>query len=154
MMELPRKITRFFEKQGFVIVSTLDTKGKIHCSAKGIVGIEDGKIFLIDVYLRTTFRNLKKNKTISITAVDEHNFEGYTLQGSAKLVAREDMHDHIVAAWEKKIVERISKRIIKSVQTETKSQAHFEAELPSKPTYVIEVDVENIIDLSPPSKKG
>jgi len=40
MVELPSEIIEFFHKQGFVIVSTLDSQGKIHCSAKGIVGIE------------------------------------------------------------------------------------------------------------------
>ena len=153
-MKLPNNVIRFLGKQGLVIVSTLDAQGSIHCSAKGIVGIEkEGKVFVIDLYKSRTFKNLKRNLTASITAVDEHNFEGYTLQGIAKIVYREEIQDHIVKEWESQIVKRISTRIIKSIQSEKKTQSHFEAELPSQPKYLIEIDVKNIIDLSPLRKK-
>lgn len=152
-MELSDKIICFLEKQGFVIVSTLDLKGRIHCSAKGIVGIEkEGKILVIDLYMQKTFDNLKRDSTVSITAVEEHGFLGYNLQGTAKIVSREDMHEHIVAEWEERVIKRISQRVAKSVKTGIKSKGHFEAGLPLHPKYLIEIDVDNIIDLSPPIK--
>ncbi len=154
-MKLKREIVRLFEKQGFVIVSTIDDKGRIHCSAKGIVGIDEGgKVFVIDLYKYRTYKNLKKNSTVSITAVDENNFAGFTLQGDAKIVPREEIEEHIVQEWEKRIVRRISTRIIKSVQSDAKTRSHFEAELPTHPKYLIEIDVKNIIDLSPPNLSG
>lgn len=153
-MELPDHVLHFLRKQGVVIISTLDDKGHIHCSAKGIVGIEkEGKVFVIDLYLHKTFNNLKKNNTVSITAVDEDRFVGYSLQGKAKIVLREDMKEHIVSKWEERILKRITERITKSVQSGEKSKAHFEAKLPRHPKYLIEIDVENIIDLSPPCEE-
>jgi uncharacterized pyridoxamine 5'-phosphate oxidase family protein len=151
-MTLSDEVVRFFEKQGGVLVCTLDDRKRIHCSVKGIVKIGDeGKLFLIDLYLYKTFRNLKKNPAISITAVDEHHFKGYTLQGKAKIIPREEIKKEILEEWERRVVHRISKRVIKSVQTGAKSKRHFEADLPTRPKYAIEVKIDNVIDLSPPN---
>ena len=151
-MELPEKVVHFLGNQGFVIVSTIDSKGGIHCSAKGIVGIEkEGRVFVIDLYMHKTFENLKRNPAVSITAVDEDRFIGYTLQGKAEIVLREDMKEHIISKWEERILKRMSERIAKSVQRGEKSRAHFEAQLPCHPKYLIEINIENIINLSPPS---
>ena len=57
---LPKKIISFLTKQGYVIVSSVDPQGKIHSSAKGVVGIEEqGKVFLIDLFHARTYNNLK-----------------------------------------------------------------------------------------------
>lgn len=153
-MELPDSVVYFLKKQGFMIVSSLDEKGNIHCSAKGVVAVKkEGKVFVVDVYMLKTFENLKRNPTVSITAVDENKFVGYTLQGKAKLVSRKDMEEHVFTSNENKIIERISKRVAKSVQSGEKSTEHFEAKLPQIPQYLIEIDVENIIDLSPPGRR-
>lgn len=150
-MKLNDDIINFLHSQGFVIVSTIDKAGMIHTSAKGIVGIEpEGKIFIVDLYKAKTYGNLKRDPRVSITAVDEHKFMGFNLQGKAKIVMKEDMGAHIVKAWEEKIVQRITKRMLRGVQSGSKSKTHFEAKLLPQPKYVIEVDVENIIDLAPP----
>jgi len=44
----------------------------------------------------------------------------------------------------------MSNRVSKGVQAGSKSSGHFEAELPQHPQYLIEVDVDKIVDLSPP----
>jgi len=149
MKALSDDIVNFLERQSFSIVSTLDADGKIHCAAKGIVGIEKrGKVFLIDLYKAETFKNLQRNPTISITSVDEHLFMGYTLKGKAKIVKRSRIKNHIIKIWEERLIERISKRLIKSVKDYKKSGHHPEAKFPH-PEYLIEVDVENIVDLTP-----
>ncbi|MDP2924449.1 MAG: pyridoxamine 5'-phosphate oxidase family protein [Candidatus Omnitrophota bacterium] len=149
MKELSLDVINFLEKQGFVIVSTIDDRGRIHCAAKGIVGIEKkGKVYLIDIYRARTFSNLQKNPTISITAVDEHLFIGYTLKGKAKIVERERIRKHIIKKWEERVIQRISKRLIKNVKEDRKSLHHPETRFPH-PQYLIEVDVEDIVDLTP-----
>lgn len=143
----------FLEKQGFVIVSTLNSKGMIHCSAKGIVGIEkSGKIYLIDLYKTHTYNNLKRNPLMSVTAVDGHKFVGYTLQGRAKLVERSQIKDHIIEKWEEKVLSRISERVLRNLKGEKQGSHHPEA-LFGHPEYLIEMDVENIIDLTPAQLK-
>ena len=90
---------------------------------------------------------------ISITAVNEHQFKGYTLQGKAKIIPKEDILKHLCSEWEKRVTSRITNRIARSVKVGSKSQKHFEACLPVKPKYLIEVNVQNIVDLAPPSRK-
>jgi len=151
-MKLSDDVIRFFEKQGGVIVSTLNDKGKIHCSVKGVVSVKGGgKIFLIDLYLYRTFCNLRSNPMISLTAIDEHQFKGYSLQGKARIIPRAKIKKETLEQWEKKVAQRITKRVARSVKTGTKSHRHHEAHLPVQPKYLIEVSVNNVINLSPPA---
>lgn len=148
-MKLSSEIIHLLKSEGFVIVSTIDAKETIHCSAKGIVGIEEeGKIYIIDLYRSNTFNNLKRNPTISITAVDEAQFSGYTLKGKAKIIEREKIEDHIIKSWEERIIQRVSKRVISDIQKERKTPYHPEVLFPA-PEYLIEIEVEDIIDLTP-----
>jgi predicted pyridoxine 5'-phosphate oxidase superfamily flavin-nucleotide-binding protein len=150
-MEIPKSVVTFFERPGYVLVSSLDAQGAIHCSAKGIVRIDpDGKIFIADLYLRQTHKNLKKNPRVSLTAIEERTFIGYSLQGTARIIPAAEISLELKEAWETRIIERMSQRVVKGVQAKTKSRGHFEAGLPRQPLNVIEVTVENIVDLSPP----
>jgi uncharacterized pyridoxamine 5'-phosphate oxidase family protein len=148
MKELSQDIIDFLQRQGFVIVSTLDYKGGIHCSAKGIVEIEkEGRVYLVDLYRGNTFRNIKRNPTISITAIDERQFIGYTLKGKAKIV-KGKIKEETIKKWEKRIVQRILKRVIRSVKENKISLYQPEARLPS-PQYLIQMEIEEIVNLSP-----
>jgi len=153
MKKLTPEIIHLFHKQGFVIVSTLDEDGRIHCSAKGVVGIEEkGEIYLIDLYRGKTFNNLKKNPTISITAINEEEFIGYTIKGKAKIVDRKKIKGHIIASWEERVIQRVSKRVISDIKKEKKSPHHPEALFPH-PQYLIAVEAEDIVDLTPTELK-
>jgi len=148
-MRLSKEIVNLLQKQGFVVVSTLDSSGGIHCSAKGIAGIEEqGRVYLIDLYRARTFDNLTKNPAISITAVDERQFSGFTLKGKASIIEREKIKSHIIKSWEDKVIQRVSKRVIQDVQADKKSSRHPEAAFPH-PQYLIEMQVEEAIDLTP-----
>lgn len=148
-IRLSPEMIDFFHKQGFVIVSTLDRQGKIHCSAKGIAGIEEkGQVYLIDVYRARTFDNLNNNSTMSITAVDEQEFKGYTLKGQGKIVERQKIKSHIIKSWEQRVIDRISKRVIKNIQRNKGSSTHPESRFPY-PQYLIEMQVQEVVDLAP-----
>lgn len=146
--KLSESMINLMKKQGFVIVSSLDGQGKIHCSAKGIVGIEQTRVFLIDLYKARTYNNLSKNPIVTISFVDEHSFEGYSLQGMAKIVEKEKIKKSIIADWEDKVLQRISQRVIKNLKQGKPGSHHPEASFPH-PKYLIEIDIEKIIDLAP-----
>lgn len=149
MKTIPHAIVNFLERQSFVIVSTLDAAGSIHCAAKGIIAIEEkGIVHLIDVYRARTFENLSRSKTISLTAIDEHAFKGYTLKGSARIVAMNTTTSALARAWESRLVKRISHRVIRNVQAGSRGRVHPEAQLPL-PEYLIQVVVRTIVDLAP-----
>ena len=149
MTALTDEIVRFFHKQHFTIVSTIGRNNYPHNSCKGIVKInKKGKVYLLDLYRRTTYTNLKHNSHISITAVDEHKFIGYSLKGIARVAEKRDLTPHLRKAWEQKITKRISHRLLKNIRGEKGHPQHPEALLP-KPEYLIEVDVKEVVDLTP-----
>ncbi len=153
-MELPPDIVSFFEKQTFVLVSTIDQQGKINVSAKGILEMKPaGEVFLLDLYHGNTFRNLTKNPAVSLTAICEKHFTGYTLQGKARIVKRGNFDATIISRWYHKISRRISNRLIKNLQEGRNALVHPEAMLP-EPKYLVVVRVSKVIDLAPAHLKG
>ena len=150
MKQLSEEVLSFFQQQNFVIVSTLDEKGKIHCSAKGLADLtSDGKAYIFDLYRTNTFKNLKRNLgVVSITAIDEQRFMGFTLKGKAEFVEGNAIAKDLVKKWESKVVHRISNRLIRNIQKEVSSPSHPESKFP-QPQYLAIIEVEEIIDLAP-----
>ena len=149
MKGLTDRIMHFFGNQGFVIVSTIDKNGRPHSSCKGIVQIQkEGRIYLFDLYKAGTYKNLRSNTNISITAVDEHKFEGYCLKGKARIVAGGALNPQTIKAWEEKIAGRITKRMVRNIREDKAVTRHSEALLP-RPQYLIMMGVEEIVDLIP-----
>ncbi|MBD3264138.1 MAG: hypothetical protein GF375_03440 [Candidatus Omnitrophica bacterium] len=149
MRKIPKEIVNFFHQQKFIIVSTFDSQGYIHCSAKGLVNIHpEGKLYIIDLYKRNTFSNLKKNSRISVTAIDEKKFMGYNLKGEGRIVKKESIEEVLIKKWEEKVIQRISKRVIRNIRKDKGSKIHPEALFPH-PEYLIEMTVRQIIDLAP-----
>jgi len=148
-MKLGPEIISFFHNQGFLIVSTIDENGSPHSSCKGIVDIKpDGKIYILDVYQGKTYENLRSNPLISVTAVDEHKFSGFCLKGKARVMSSEVMSADIRKAWEDRITSRLTQRLIKNLKEEKGHPQHPEAMLP-QPKYLIVMDVEEAVDLTP-----
>ncbi len=149
MRELSEDVVEFFQKQGFTIATTRNAGGSLHCSCKGIVKINrGGRIYLLDLYKGETFENLKNDSNISVTAVDEHRFKGYCLKGRAQIIPARDFDKEINAAWEARLAGRITQRVIKNMLEEKGHPRHPEASFP-KPQYLIVVDVNEVVDLTP-----
>jgi len=149
MVRLSDEIIQFLHNQGCVIVSTIDRFGSPHNACKGVVEIKrDGEVYLLDLYRGQTYANLKNNPKISITAIDEHRFIGYCLKGRASLIAKERLPAQIIKAWEDKLTSRITRRVLKNIREEKGHPRHPEILLP-KPEYLIRMQVERIIDLTP-----
>ena len=149
MKKLNDEIARFLHKQNFTIISTIDKRGRPHNSCKGIVEVDQkGIIYLLDLYRARTYENLESNHHISLTVVDEHKFKGYSLIGKAKIVKAGRLGSHFRKAWEKKITGRIGHRVLKNIRGEVGHKSHPEASLP-KPEYLIAMEVDAIVDLTP-----
>lgn len=149
MKKVPDEVIQFFQNQGFVIVSTIDKNGRPHSSCKGIIKIsQEGRVYLLDVYLKDTYDNLRRNPKMSITAVDEHRFKGYCLKGKARPLGRGRFSPEIIKAWEERVTGRITHRLLKNIHEEKGHPSHPEALLP-EPKYMVVMDVESIVDLTP-----
>ena len=153
MSKIPDAIARFLEEQGFLIVSTIDAQGRPHSACKDIIKINrNGTVYLLDLYLRDTFRNLQRNPKISLTAVDGHKFKGYCLKGKDKLFAKKGLGPGVKKAWEARINSRLTQRILKNLHGEKGHLRHPELLLP-RPEYMIVVEVEEVVDLTPQQLK-
>lgn len=148
MQRLTDEIIQFFHRHNFVIVSSIGKDGFPHSACKGIVKIDRNEVYLLDLYKKKTFENLRHNPHISLTAVDEHKFKGYCLKGKARIIRSDRLSAHIIKAWENKITSRITHRFLKNIRGERGHPMHPEALLP-KPRYLIAVGVDEIIDLTP-----
>jgi uncharacterized pyridoxamine 5'-phosphate oxidase family protein len=149
MKRLSDEIVHFFQNQGCVVVSTIDNKGFPHNACKGIIKINArGRIYILDLYKAKTFENLMRNSNISITAIDEHKFVGFCLKGKARIVRQERLHSQLIKAWEDRITSRLTRRVLRNIREEKGHPKHPEVLLP-KPEYMIVVNVEEIVDLTP-----
>ena len=154
MNPLSEDIIQFFQKQGCVIVSSIDSKGFPHSACKGIVKInQSGSIYLLDAYRGQTLQNLKNNPSVNVTAFDEHKFIGYCLKGKAELIDQDRLSPQIKKAWEARLAGRITQRLIKNIREQKGHSRHPEALLP-RPEYMIVVDVGEVVDLTPHNLKG
>lgn len=148
MKELPGEIINFLQRQHFVIVCTVDRNRFPHTSCKGIVDIDKkGKIYLLDLYRENTYRNLKENPYMSITAVDEHKFVGFCIKGIGQIVKEKDVDERLLNLWKDKLVKRITSRVIRNLQSGRGQGTHPEATFPY-PKHLIEMKVTEIVDLS------
>ena len=149
MKRLTKEISHFFKKQSFTIVTTVGKGGIPHNSCKGIVEIsKGGKVYLLDLYKQKTYGNLRRNPRMSVTAVDEHRFRGYCLKGKAKLITKEKLDPQVISAWEDKMTDRITRRVIKNIHEEKGHPRHPEALFPG-PAYMIVMQIEEVVDLTP-----
>jgi len=149
MKRLRDDVIQFFHSQGCVIVSTIDKNGFPHSACKGIVKINrNGRVYLLDLYRARTYENLKQNSQISITAIDEHKFMGYCLKGKAEMLPEGKLGSHIIKAWETRITSRLTSRLLKNIREEKGHPRHPEILLP-KPEYMIAMEVEEVVDLTP-----
>jgi len=153
MLKLDREIVSFFQRQGCVIVTTLDKEGFPHSSCKGLVRIEEeGFVYLFDAYRKKTIGNIHKNPLASITAFNEHKFKGYCLKGEAKIIPAGRLSRELLGDWEKRIAGRLTERLLKNMRDGKGHKGHPEAFLP-RPRYMIVLKVTEIVDLTPANLK-
>ncbi len=150
MIKIAEDVKFFLEKEHFVIVSSLSKENIIHTSAKAIIEIQPkGKIFLLDLYKAETYSNIKNNPNVTLTSVNDHSYRGYSIEGRAKIIQEDSIAEKTLKSWHDKISKRIARRLIRHMKEEVSSEKHIpEARFPL-PKYVIEVDIQRVIDLAP-----
>ncbi len=149
-MKIPDQVKSFLEKQHFAIVSSIEANNSLHTSAKGIIDINSkGKIFVLDLYKGQTYKNIKKNPNVTLTAIDDYKYTGYSIQGKAKITRENTISDKKMKAWHDNLAKRIARRVIRHVKNEVSGYEGIpEARFPI-PKHLIEIDVEKIVDLAP-----
>ena len=148
-MNIPDDVENLLQKEHFIVISSLYKDKTVHTSAKGVIKVDlKGKIFILDLYKGKTYHNIKRNPHVTLTAINERNFRGYSIEGRAKIVRKETVPKSALKLWEEKITKRIARRIISHVKDERMERDIPEASFPL-PKYLIEVSVNKIVDLAP-----
>ena len=124
MAKTPQEVQEFLPgKMGWVATATPD--GIPNATPKGTVQLlDDEHVIFADLFSLKTRENLEKNPKVAVTVVDEKNFKGHQIKGSAELVDSGPLYDQVV---------------------EELKQASME--LPS-PKYVVKITVDSIYDQS------
>jgi general stress protein 26 len=155
MIPIPPETRHFFDRQHYMIVSSREESGAIHTSAKGIVKVDPkGKIFLLDLYRARTYANIRRDRHVTLTAVDDRRFRGFSVEGIARIVREGALPKSVLKIWHERLAKRIARRIISHVKEERHAGERIpEAKFPV-PKHLIEVRVEKIVDLAPqPAKR-
>ena len=154
MTAIPHNVKQFLEKEHYVIVASLNKNKNIHTSAKGVLEVDPkGKIYILDLYKAWTYRNVKRNSSVTLTLVDDHKFKGYSIEGRAKIIKEDILSKKTMKVWHDKLAKRIARRIVRHIKEETgEHKAIPEAKFPL-PKYLIEVSVDRIVDLAPQKLK-
>lgn len=147
-MKLSREVINFLDSQDFVVINTIGENGYPHSSCKGIVEIEPDHVFLIDLYRRKTYENIKVNNRVNICAVDKASFSGYSLRGLAEVIDIQAGHESLIDIWREKLVRRVTKRVVSHIRKDSMSSHHPEAVMPH-PQYIIGITPLSVIDLDP-----
>jgi nitroimidazol reductase NimA-like FMN-containing flavoprotein (pyridoxamine 5'-phosphate oxidase superfamily) len=149
MPQLQQELVEFLQNQSFVVIASLDVKGRPHTACKGTVRIDpSGYLYLLDLYHGNTYENVTRNPDVSITVVDEHKFRGYCLKGKASALSNDALGAELIKSWEDKITDRLTQRLLKNIRGQKGHPRHPEILLP-KPKYLIKVKIDEIIDLTP-----
>jgi len=147
-MQIPAEVLSFFKKEKSIAVASIDSRGKIHCSIKGLIEVKpSGEFYILDLYKATTYQNIRNNPNITIFAVDQVRYKGYALQGVAEVVNIKDSDKDIHEKWNKNVAERIAQRLVKNVQKGAGVYSHPESAF-GKPLYLFLFRTEKIIDLA------
>ena len=149
MKQIPQEIIDFLRAQDFIVVSSIDENGFPHSACKSMVKIDaQGIIYLIDLYHGVTSSNIGRDFKISISAIDEQKFLGYCLKGKAKVMRNDPISQEMIKTWEDNITTRLANRLLRNLAKGQVQENHPEASLPG-PKYIIALEVEQIVDLTP-----
>lgn len=150
MVYIPEDAARLLDKQHFVIISSVNRKGDVDSAAKAIIEVDPkGRICVLDLYRGRTYKNISKNPRVTLTAIDERRFRGYSIKGKARVVNDRALPKKKLSAWQDKIAKRIARRLINHVKEETPDHEDIpEARFPF-PKHIIEIDVSEIVDIAP-----
>ncbi|MBN2482755.1 MAG: pyridoxamine 5'-phosphate oxidase family protein [Candidatus Omnitrophica bacterium] len=116
-----KEIMDFLRRQVFLFIGTSDKRGRPHTSAKPLLKIEDNYIYLVDFVVGRTYKNIKRNPKISLSAVDMNKVIGYQLYGRAEVIDKGDVFRQLSGEMNSKQVRLATERVIQGVRKSTRS---------------------------------
>ena len=85
---LLKRLLPFLSRGRFVNVATCNQERMPNVAPKIIAKVDKNVVYLVDHVIGTTYANLKQNPRVALGLVDEKNFTGYQLNGTATVMER------------------------------------------------------------------
>ncbi len=114
---LLKKLLPFLSRGRFVNVATCNRERMPNVAPKLIAKVEKNVLFLVDHVIGTTYANLKQNPRVSLGLVDEKNFIGYQLNGTATVMERSHEFEALAEEFQQIKTDFTVQRILYNVRS-------------------------------------
>ena len=142
-----KEIIDFLGHQMFLFIGTSDKRGRPHTSAKPLLKIEDNYIYLVDFVVGRTYKNIKRNPKISLSAINENKVIGYQLYGKAEVVEKGNEFRGLAQEMSRKQIKLATERVVQGVR---KSRSNLVDELISlKTVSILKIKIKEVSQIKP-----
>ena len=114
---LLKRLLPFLSKGRFLNVATCNRERMPNVAPKLIAKVEKNVLYLVDHVIGTTYANLKENPRVSLGFVDEKNFTGYQLNGTATVMERGHDFEALTEEFQKIKTDFTVQRILYNVRS-------------------------------------
>ncbi len=145
MPKITEKVSGLLEKREFVSVGTCNKSNQPNSAPKFFFRAKGDFIYLIDYVIGKTVANLRENPRASVSFMDQESLEAYRLNGTVELIEKGKVFKKILEAWNRKLVDLATERILEAVKT-GKKHKHYEVDMAEK-FMVLKIKIESIIKI-------
>lgn len=85
MAKIPEDAEAIFKKQGAIPLATASKEGKPNCSYVMFWWFQDGKIVLMNVFMKKARKNMEETGWASISAYDMSVHKAYQIKGTTEI---------------------------------------------------------------------
>ncbi len=143
---LLKDLLPFLSRGRFVNVATCNEERMPNVAPKIIAQVDKNVLYLVDHVIGTTYVNLKKNPRVSLGLVDERNFMGYQLNGTATVMERGQEFQMLAEEFQQIKTDFTVQRILYSVRS-GKQAPPVELALPEK-FAIIKIRVIEVVEIA------
>jgi len=143
---LLQKLLPFLSGGRFVDVATCSQERMPNVAPKLIAKVDKNILYLVDHVIGSTYANLKENPRVSLGLVDEKNFTGYQLNGTATVMERGQEFQALADEFQKIKTNFTVERILFSVRSGERASP-VELALPER-FAIIKVRVIEVVEIA------
>lgn len=147
---ITEKMQKFLLNKEFISVGTSDLNSQPNAAPKFVIKIDDGFIYLADYVIGRTFRNLKINPRVSLSAIDMKTLEGYQINGTARIITKGPQYKKLLKVMVDREVHHSAQRVIEDVRGIQKYD-NYEVMFPEK-VVIFKIKCEGVTTIGPTGK--
>jgi predicted pyridoxine 5'-phosphate oxidase superfamily flavin-nucleotide-binding protein len=115
MVNIPKEIREFIEKQGIFVVGTTGRNGLPNVSPRIFFRVDDDVIYWLDFFKHKSYRNFQANHWVTISIFNKDELKGFQFRGIVSFVTDESTRSHIRESIVEKTLEKNTSPKIKTL---------------------------------------